>query len=289
MTDQQTTKSTAIQPRLDALQRLLTTLRPCAVAVSGGVDSMTLAVVAHRALGRELVHMYHAVSAAVPPEASERVKTYARTEGWQLVVIDAGEIADPRYVANPANRCYFCKTNLYGTMAERTERQLLSGTNTDDLGDYRPGLGAAEEHGVRHPYVETGIDKASVRAIARTLGLFDVAELPAAPCLSSRVETGIPIDPSSLGAIHATEKLLTAALSPDTVRCRVRRDGVVVELDPDSLARLSTQRIQSLGEEISAIFKLKNNRHDGPVHFEAYARGSAFLRPTVAGGGGDRV
>ena len=131
---------------------------------------MTLALLAGRRLGAESA-MFHAVSPAVPPEATERVRAFAAREGWRLTVLDAGEFADPAYRANPANRCFYCKTNLYGALAARTDATLLSGTNLDDLGDWRPGLKAAEEHGVRHPFVEAGIDKAGVRAIAASAGL----------------------------------------------------------------------------------------------------------------------
>ena len=198
--------------RLASLEAMLERIDRAAVAVSGGVDSMTLAFVAHRVLG-DASTMLHAISPAVPADATERVGRYARREGWQLERIDAGELHDARYVANPVNRCYFCKTNLYATIASFAGdgATILSGTNTDDLGDFRPGLAAAAEHSVRHPYVECGIDKPAVRAIAARLGLDDLAELPAAPCLSSRVETGIAIDPRVLKAIDACERLVRDA------------------------------------------------------------------------------
>ena len=138
------------------------------VAVSGGVDSMTLAFVARRTCGPE-ARMVHAVSPAVPPDATARVRDYAAREGWRLRVLDAGEMADPRYLANPGNRCYFCKSNLYGSMSRMTAGTLLSGTNLDDLDDYRPGLVAAREHRVRHPYVESAIGKEAVRALSSLL------------------------------------------------------------------------------------------------------------------------
>ena len=158
--------------------------------------------------------------------------------------IDAGELLDARYVANPVNRCYFCKTNLYSTIAPLADAgvTIVSGTNTDDLGDFRPGLAAAAEHSVRHPYVECGIGKPAIRAIATRLGLDDLAELPAAPCLSSRVETGIAIDPDVLKAIDACERLVRDVTGAATVRCRVRRDAVVVELDDAALADLEAPR-----------------------------------------------
>ena len=132
---------------------------------------------------------------ARPQRASARMP---RTRAGRSTSIDAGEFADPRYRANPVNRCYFCKHNLYGTIATRFEGTILSGTNTDDLGDFRPGLKAADEHRVRHPFVEAGLAKSDVRALARELRLDDLAELPAAPCLSSRVETGIAVEPVAL-------------------------------------------------------------------------------------------
>ena len=107
---------------------------PVAVAVSGGVDSMTLAYVAHHVLGHQAT-MYHAVSPAVPEEATRRVRSYAQSNGWHLKVISAGEFEDSEYVANPVNRCFYCKTNLYGSIAAHTEGSIVSGTNLDDLSD----------------------------------------------------------------------------------------------------------------------------------------------------------
>ena len=182
------------------LAEYLSQLGPAAVAVSGGVDSMTLGVLAHRV--NPNIEIFHAVSPAVPIQATERVKKYASQENWRLKIIDAGEIEDPDYLANPANRCYFCKTNLYDTIVASTSSLVLSGTNTDDLGDYRPGLSAAQEHQVCHPYVECGVSKASLRQIALNLGLTDLHDLPAAPCLSSRIETGITINPNVLPVIN---------------------------------------------------------------------------------------
>ena len=140
-----------------------------AVAVSGGVDSMTLAHIAHRAPGVD-AEMFHAVSAAVPREATERVERHAASEGWVLHLVDAGETRDQRYIANPVDRCFFCKTNLYGPISSITDRTIVSGTNTDDLGDFRPGLRAADEKSVRHPFVEARIDKDGIRAIAAGCG-----------------------------------------------------------------------------------------------------------------------
>ena len=260
-----------------ALERVLDGIGRVAVAVSGGVDSMTLAVVAHRALG-DASTMVHAVSAAVPADATGRVERYARREGWRLERIDAGELLDARYVANPVNRCYFCKTNLYSTIAPLAgaESTIVSGTNTDDLGDFRPGLAAATEHAVRHPYVECGIDKSGVRTVAAGLGLDDLAELPAAPCLSSRVETGIAIDPKVLKAVDACERLVRGVTGATTVRCRVRGDAVVVELDDMALAGLDASRRTELSREVEE--RMSAAGVSRALRFEPYRMGSAFLR-----------
>ncbi len=259
----------------DKLAAVLDGLAPAAIAVSGGVNSMTLAVFAHRHLDSDQIVMMHAISPAVPPEATRRVRRAADAEGWQLTVLDAGEFADSDYIANPVNRCYFCKTNLYDAIAERTDRRVLSGANTDDLGEYRPGLEAAREHQVHHPYLEAGIDKAGVRALARHLGLGDLAELPASPCLSSRIETAIPIDARILAAVHAAENLVGDSLGPGTVRCRVRRSGIVVELDSDSLAGLDATRRDALASAIAQVFPAP--LAGTAVAFASYRNGSAFL------------
>ncbi len=258
-------------------ERLLAVLVPIgrvAVAVSGGIDSLTLATAAHRALGGA-VTMHHAASPAVPAEATARTRALAAAEGWRLDVFDAGEFADPAYRANPVNRCFFCKTNLYGAVARRTAHQVVSGANTDDLGDYRPGLQAARDHGVRHPLVEAGIDKRTVRAMAAALGLGALAELPSSPCLSSRVETGIRIEAPVLAMVHEAETLVAARLSPRTVRCRVRAEAVVIELDEAALARLGPAR-DALRAELQAL--ADSGGLGRPVDFAAYRTGSAFLR-----------
>lgn len=266
-----------IEERLEALRAVLAAIGPAAVAVSGGVDSLTLATLAHRR-APGMVAMFHAVSPAVPAAATARVRALARAEGWALSLVDAGEFADPSYRANPVDRCYHCKTSLYAAIRPLTDRQILSGANTDDLGEYRPGLDAARAHRVRHPYVEAGIGKQAVRAIARRLGLGAIAELPAAPCLSSRVETGIGIEAETLARINAAERYVGRLLRPRTVRCRVRASGVVIELDGASLAALDDAGRARIAGAVGRMFA------GAAVALAPYRAGSAFLTDAAPAG-----
>jgi uncharacterized protein len=256
-----------------ALATILEAIPAPIVAVSGGVDSMTLSHMAHRH-GRG-VRMVHAVSPAVPGAATERVKAHAEKAVWRLDLIDAGEFADPHYRANPVNRCYFCKHNLYVEIASRFPGIIISGTNLDDLADFRPGLRAAKENGVRHPFVEAGLTKADVRALAHALDLGDLAELPAAPCLSSRVQTGIAIEPATLALVDAVETRLRAALGPADIRCRVTARGIRLEFGEAALAAYHASDSAGLRAEITEMIA-----EAGQALVEAvpYRRGSAFVR-----------
>ncbi len=260
---------------LDALHGVLDALGPVAVAVSGGVDSTTLGALA-LARNPSETRLFHAVSPAVPAEATERLRAHAEPAGWPLSIIDAGEFADPNYLRNPVNRCFYCKQNLYQTIREHTASTVLSGANLDDLDDFRPGLRAAADHAVRHPWIEARIDKAGIRRLAAASGLHEFADLPASPCLSSRVETGIGIAGNDLRAIDAAEHLLRRELAPETVRCRVRAGGVVVELDPPTLAKLGGHEQRALGARIRALFA-PTGRPEA-VGFAPYRRGNAVIR-----------
>jgi pyridinium-3,5-biscarboxylic acid mononucleotide sulfurtransferase len=270
--------ATQAATRLDAV---LDGAGPIVVALSGGVDSVTLAAAAHHRLG-DRVTMAHAVSAAVPTLATARVHELAEAGGWRLVTLDAGEFEDPQYLANPVDRCFHCKTNLYGAIRSQFPDEtwtIVSGTNTDDLGDYRPGLRAAETAGVRHPFVEAGIDKATIRLLAADLGLGEVAELPASPCLSSRIETGIAIQPRLLAVVEAVENELSRLHGFATVRCRIRADAVVVELDAADLDALDAPARAGIVERVTEI---GGDRIQGrPVELAAYRMGSAFVHPVT--------
>jgi uncharacterized protein len=261
-------------PGNDVFARLVASLDTharLAIAVSGGVDSMTLAHVAWR-FSRAAATMYHATGPAVPAAARARVEAHAAAQGWALTLLDAGEQADGRYRANPVDRCYYCKTNLYERIRAATPDAIASGTNRDDLDDFRPGLRAAAERGVVHPYVEAGLGKADVYALAASLGLTDLERLPAQPCLASRVETGIAIARDDLAFIDAVETRLAARLGQQAVlRCRVTHKGIVIELSSAQDAAA-----HALARDVGAEACRAEGRTFAGVR--PYARGAAFLR-----------
>lgn len=249
------------------------------IALSGGIDSLTLMTVAARIRNQPTIAM-HAVSAAVPIEATERCRVLAAKYHWQLREIDALEFENSNYVSNPHNRCYYCKNSLFTAINACSriagEMTIATGTNADDLGDYRPGLKAAAEQRVWQPYVEAEIDKNTIRSIARDAGLGNLANLPAAPCLSSRIETGISIDSKDLLLIHKVENLITQLSLPGDIRCRILKRGVVVQLPVESplfsnleLKVLVTRRVDSLCVDADKPF----------LGFEYYKKGSAFIKP----------
>jgi len=236
----------------DRIERALLDIRPRVIACSGGIDSLLLATLAHRLAPQETL-VAHAVSPAVPEEATARVERWAKQEGWRLTIVRSGEFADERYLSNPVNRCYFCKSNLYAALKDiaatlEAGAVLLSGANLDDLGEYRPGLEAAAENGVRHPWIEAGLRKADIRGIAAELEL-PFAALPASPCLASRLYTGTRVTATRLRAVERGEALIRARTGVEVVRCRIREKELVVEvLDADS------HRItQALADEVLAL------------------------------------
>jgi uncharacterized protein len=135
---------------------------------------------------------------------------------------------------------------------------------------------------VRHPYVEAGIDKAAVRVLAQGMGLEDIATLPAAPCLSSRLETGIDVTPERLRLVHAVERLIKHHMQPPTVRCRLFHDGIAVQLDPASLATIEAPEGAFLKGAIADLLAAQGER--AALRFEPYRMGSAFHHPAAHGG-----
>jgi uncharacterized protein len=206
------------------------------VAFSGGVDSSVVAAIAHRALGDRALAVT-AVSPAVAAGELDGARRVAHHIGIAHETVSTDELARPGYRANGRDRCYFCKTELYDVLAELAAARgypvLLSGANADDAGDWRPGLRAAAEHGVRHPLLEHGVTKEQVRALARHLAL-PSADKPATPCLASRIPYGTAVDPATLAQIDRAERAVRDLGFPVL---RVRHHGILgrVEIAQEDL------------------------------------------------------
>ncbi|POY04837.1 ATPase [Mycobacterium kansasii] len=259
---------------LTRLDRVLRDIPTRIVACSGGVDSLLLATVAHRAAPQSTT-VAHAVTPAVPAAATARVVAHAEAEGWTLQLVRSKEFDDERYLSNPRNRCYFCKSHLYTAIRELPTcdgATMLSGANFDDLGEYRPGLIAAEENHVRHPYVEAGLGKEDIRSVARTLAL-DFADLPASPCLASRLYTDTAVTPSRLRSIEIGEDLLRMLTGIDVVRCRLREDVVLIEVRAEDAARVTDDVIDRVA---AAMRRVEPSLHRVVLDDKPYRPGRAL-------------
>lgn len=212
------------------------------VAFSAGVDSTLVAKVAHDELGRQALAVT-SESPSVPPRELDEARELARVLGLRHRVVPTHEAEHVDYMANPINRCYFCKTELYtelrGVALEVGARCVLNGLNVDDLGDYRPGIAAAQEYGVRSPLQEVGLTKPEIRALARELGLPNW-DKPALACLSSRVPYGQVITVEKLSQIDQAEQYLRG-LGFRQVRVRHHDQVARIELPPGDLPRVFAQ------------------------------------------------
>lgn len=264
----------SLNNKIEKLENHLKQLGTVTVAVSGGIDSMTLAYVAHQVLG-EQAKMAHSISPAVPLQDTQRIRDFSANYGWNMVFVESGELDTPNYQSNPVNRCYYCKSCLYTTLGRLSFGQVISGTNLDDLDDYRPGLIAAKEHQVVHPFVEASIAKQDIRDIAKQLGLPTLSKLPASPCLASRIETGIYINENNLGLVHSVEQYLRTKIESEMLRCRVQKQRLSIELDPHAIDILCESDVKSLKQHITTIAE----KFDAsvPIQFIPYQRGSAFI------------
>lgn len=227
-----------MDPQLEALRAILSSMPSLLVCFSGGVDSAFVLKVAHEVLGERALGMT-AVSPSLPLAEREDAVRLAQELGVPHVVVDSQEIDDPNYAANPTNRCYFCKSELYRIARTEAARRGLAvvanGTNRDDLGDYRPGLVAAAEADVRAPLVEAGFTKADVRRCAKLVGL-RVWDKPAAACLSSRIPYGTSVTPARLRQIDSAEAGVRA-LGLRQVRVRYHGELARVEVAQDEIER----------------------------------------------------
>ena len=241
---------------------------------------MLLATITHRFL-RDKCWIIHAVSPAVPVEATKRVIAFSKQEGWRLKIIETGEFSDEAYLNNPVDRCFYCKRHLYEGLSliahtnschKTVPYPIVSGTNIDDLMEYRPGLEAARQYGVRHPFIEAGIDKSDIRVLSRSLKL-PFAELPASPCLASRLYTGTRVTPKRLLASHFAENMLKRLAGVDVVRCRVQEDEMKVEVLAKDRKRITDEIVHRLR---TALWLHHPSVSDVTLDPIAYAPGRAF-------------
>lgn len=241
----------------------------CIVAFSGGVDSALVAAIATQELGPSALAVT-GVSASLPRREREAAAAFARRSGVRHEFFATNELDDERYAANPAERCYFCKSELYGRLIaaarERGFGTLADGLNEDDLAEVRPGRRAASEHGVRSPLAEANFSKNDVRELARRLAL-EVWDKPAAACLSSRFPTGTAITRALLERVERAEDVLIAA---GFRACRVRHHGDVarIEVQPADFPALLDGR-----ERIVAAIRAAGYRHVA-LDLAGYERGS---------------
>ena len=237
--------------KLSGLRARVRELGSVLVCYSGGVDSAFVLAVAHQELGPRAVGMT-AVSPSLAPAEREGAIEIARLLGAEHRLVESHEIDDPSYIQNAPDRCFHCKSELYRIAAQKRAEwslaAILNGTNTDDLGDYRPGLDAAREAGVISPLVELGFSKADVRAGATRVGL-PIWDKPAAACLSSRIPFGTSVTRERLAQIGGFEAALRA-LDFRQVRVRYHGDLARIELDLAEMARAAEPAIR--GEIVAA-------------------------------------
>ncbi|HEY4218495.1 MAG TPA: ATP-dependent sacrificial sulfur transferase LarE [Gemmatimonadaceae bacterium] len=251
MTDAVTSSAEEKERRLS---QWLTEQASLAIGYSGGVDSAYLAAVAVDVLGRDNVLAIIGRSASYPASQWANARDVGERIGLRIVEVDTDELNDPRYAANPTNRCYFCKTELWSRLRpvadEQGIRTLADGSNADDVHDHRPGAVAAREHGVASPLADAGLTKADIRERSRERGL-PTWQQPSSPCLSSRLPYGTPVTVGRLRRVENAEAALRElGISGDL---RVRHFGPLarVELSHAELTQWSaTERLQQIRDAV---------------------------------------
>lgn len=240
--------------RLDRLRDILRQLGSVCVGYSGGVDSVFLAAFAVETLGRERVLAVTGRSDAYPAVQHEMALRAVRDFGIEHLEIETDEVADPRYAANNTDRCYFCKTELWGRLSavarERGLAAVVDGSNADDAHDFRPGMAAAAEQRVRSPLLEAGLTKAEIRAASRAMGL-PTWDQPSSPCLSSRLAYGVAVTRERLRQVEEAEAVLRRRGFREF---RVRHHGAVarIEVAPTDRVRAMAQA-ESLHAALRAL------------------------------------
>ncbi|MCE9591637.1 MAG: ATP-dependent sacrificial sulfur transferase LarE [Planctomycetes bacterium] len=260
----------------DALfDRLAAALRPrgrVITAYSGGVDSTLVALAARRTLGRADAPAAIGDSASLPRHELDAARDLARSLDLELIEVRPNEQQDPGYRANAGNRCYFCKTNLYDTLGKLAASLnfpwIANGTNTDDLGDHRPGLTAATEANVISPLVEAGLNKADVRALAQRLQLPNW-DKPAAACLASRIPYGTPVTLERLSRVEEAENALRE-LGFRGFRVRHHETVARLEVPLDQIERLMSEEVRK-----AVVARLKEaGYHFVALDLEGFRSGS---------------
>lgn len=271
------------------LQEILRGYGSCLVAYSGGVDSVFLARVAHDVLG-ERAQAVIADSPSLPRRELAEAEAIARQYGIPLRVLRTAEFSDPQYLANPTNRCYFCKHALFSELVPLAQREgvaaIVYGENASDVGDHRPGAQAATEFAVRAPLKDAGLTKAEIRELSGRLGL-PTADKPQMACLSSRIPTGEAVTPEKLAWIEAAEyELRDRGFQDVRVRHHELKQGALarIEVGPAELPRLlEPELLKAVAERLTAVGYLFVT-----VDAAGYRRGSTngVTAPITLGGRG---
>ena len=230
---------------MQSLRALVRTYPSALLGYSGGVDSALLAVVLREELGRDQMLAAIGRSASYPEAQWRAALEVAARFDIPLVEIHTHELEDANYLANPTNRCFFCKTELWNRLVplarERGLAVVCDGTNADDLHEHRPGKAAGAAAGVRSPLAEAGLTKAEIRDASRELGL-PTWDAPAAPCLSSRVQYGLSITPSRLKQVEEGEAYLRALGVTGDLRVRHLGDVARLEVEPSWIPWIEARR-----------------------------------------------